>query len=172
MIGGMPPAMTAPPPNADRLQDFADLKPHHPIGVLDVLDCRLLREWPHRLKRFARVGPILNFRQPSRDQVFTVAYTDREASYLKRFTFGGAILGKEYFCIHEKSRILFIEEGTPEKLYIKYKTVPHQKVSQQVCKPDDVAVRSPKTRGNQISIKDVATISSKPLRNWDADAAT
>ncbi len=48
---------------------------------------------------------------PERDRVFTCAYTDREASYLKRFTFGGAILDKAYLCIPEKSRISILCAG-------------------------------------------------------------
>src|SRR5439155_849307 len=46
---------------------------------------------------------------PDRDKVYTCAYTDREATYMKRFTFGGTIMNKEYFCIPEKARILFFE---------------------------------------------------------------
>jgi hypothetical protein len=46
--------------------------------------------------------------------VFTCAYTDREASYLKRFTFGGTILNKVYSCIPEKSRILYFAPDTPK----------------------------------------------------------
>jgi hypothetical protein len=109
---------------------------------------------------------------PERDKVFTVAYTNRDASYLKRFTFGGMILDREYFCIQEKSRILFFEPGTPDTLYIKYKAVPHQKVSQQTCKPGELGVKNAKARGNQISIKDVQSVNTKPPRNWEADAAT
>ena len=119
------------------------------------------------------VGPDLVYcGLPDRDKVFTCAYTNREASYLKRFTFGGMILDREYFCIQEKSRILYLEEGTPEKLYIKYKPAPHQKVSQQTCKPSDLEVRGAKSRGNQISIKDVQSVNEKPPRNWDEAAAT
>ena len=119
------------------------------------------------------VGPDLVFCAiPDREKVFTCAYTNREATYLKRFTFGGTILDKEYFCIPEKSKILFFEPETPTQLYIKYKSAPHQKVSQQTCNPAEVDVKSPKTLGRQISIKDVATISSKPLRNWDESAPT
>lgn len=109
---------------------------------------------------------------PDRERVFTLAYTNREASYLKRFTFGGMIMEKEYSCIPEKSKILFFQPDTPEKLYIKYKIVPHQKVSQQICNPAELAVKSAKTLGNQISIKEVASINSKQPRNWDAEATT
>ncbi len=43
------------------------------------------------------VGPELFYcGLPDRERVFTCAYTDRNASYLKRFTFGGTIMNKAY----------------------------------------------------------------------------
>jgi hypothetical protein len=104
--------------------------------------------------------------------VFTLVYTNRDANYLKRFTFGGTIMNKEYFCIPEKSRILLFEPDTPAELYIRYKPAPHQKIYQQTCKPSELSVKGAKARGNQLSIKEIATVSSKPLRNWDVEAAT
>jgi topoisomerase-4 subunit A len=119
------------------------------------------------------VGPDLFYcGLPERERVFTLAYTNREATYLKRFTFGGTILDKEYFCIPEKSKILFFEPDTPKELFIRYKPAPYQKVNQQTCDPSEVEVKGAKTRGRQVSIKDVASITSKPTRGWDPDAAT
>ncbi len=109
---------------------------------------------------------------PDREKVFTCAYTDRNASYLKRFTFGGTILNKAYLCIPEKSRILFFEPDTPKKLYVRYKPALHQKISQQTCDPAKVEVKSPKTRGRQISIKDISSVTAEPTRGWDEQAAT
>lgn len=109
---------------------------------------------------------------PEREKIFTCAYTDRNASYLKRFTFGGSILNKAYLCIPEKSRILFFEPDTPKKLYVRYKPAPHQKVSQQTCDPSKVEVKSPKTRGRQLSIKDISSVTTEPTRGWDDKAAT
>jgi topoisomerase-4 subunit A len=109
---------------------------------------------------------------PDRDQVFTCAYTDREASYLKRFKFGGTILNKVYACIPEKSRILFFAPETPKLLYVRYKPAPHQKVSQQTCDPSLVEVKNPRTLGRQISIKDISSVTAEPTRGWDDDAAT
>jgi topoisomerase-4 subunit A len=119
------------------------------------------------------VGPDLVYAAvPERDRVMTAAYTNRDATYLKRFTFGGAILDKEYFCIPPKSKILFFEADTPAELYIRYKPAPYQKINQQTCKPADVEVKGPKTRGRQISIKEVGAIGGKPPRGWDAEAPT
>jgi topoisomerase-4 subunit A len=119
------------------------------------------------------VGPDLVYSTvPERDRVITLSYTNRNATYLKRFTFGGTILNKEYFCIPPKSKILFFEPGTPKELFIRYKTAPYQKINQQTCDPAKVEVKGPKTRGRQISIKEVAAINSKPPRGWDPEAAT
>ena len=119
------------------------------------------------------VGPELFYcGLPERERVFTCAYTNRNASYLKRFTFGGTILNKAYSCIPEKSRILFFAPDTPATLYIRYKPAPHQKVSQQTCAPSDVEVKGPKTRGRQLSIKDISSVTSEPTRGWDEKATT
>jgi topoisomerase IV subunit A len=119
------------------------------------------------------VGPELFFcGLPERDRVFTCAYTNRQASYLKRFKFGGTILNKAYSCIGEKSRILFFAPDTPKILYIRYKPAPHQKINQQTCDPKDIEIKGPKTRGRQISIKDISSVTAEPTRGWDEKAAT
>ncbi len=119
------------------------------------------------------VGPDLVYcGLPERERVFTLAYTNREATYLKRFTFGGTIMNKVYHCIPPKSRVLFFEPNTPPQLYIKYKPAPYQKIHQQTCNPAQVEVKGPKTRGRQISVKDISSINSQPSRGWDPDAAT
>ena len=119
------------------------------------------------------VGPDLIYcGLPERDRVFTLAYTNREATYLKRFTFGGTILNKLYHCIPAKSRVLYFEPDTPPELFIKYKPAPYQKINQQTCNPAEVEVKGPKTIGRQISIKDVSSINSKPPRGWDSEGPT
>lgn len=119
------------------------------------------------------VGPELFYAGlPDRERTFTCAYTDRNASYLKRFTFGGTIMNKAYSCIPEKSRILYFAPDTPKQLYVRYKPAPHQKISQQTCDPSKIEVKSPKTRGRQISIKDISSVTAEPTRGWDEKAAT
>jgi len=120
------------------------------------------------------VGPDLLYAGlPERERIFTVAYSTREATYLKRFAFGGTILDKEYqLCPEPKSKVLFFEPDTPEQLYIKYKPAPYQRVSQQTAKPGELAVKNAKARGNQVSIKEVGSIQSKPPRNWDENEPT
>ena len=119
------------------------------------------------------VGPHLFYcGLPERDQVFTLAYSNRQASYLKRFTFGGSILNKLYNLTPPKSRILFFEADTPDTLYIRYKPAAYQKINQQTCHPAEIEVKGAKTRGRQISVKDVSSITTKPTRGWDEKAAT
>ena len=91
---------------------------------------------------------------------------------MKRFSFGGTILNKDYQCAPPKSKVLFFEVDTPEQIYIKYKPAPYQRIDQQVANPSELLVKSAKARGNQVSIKEVASVRSKPPRNWDAEAAT
>ena len=119
------------------------------------------------------VGPdVIYCAVPDRDRVMTMAYSTRDAAYLKRFTFGGTILDKEYFCTPPKSKVLYIEEGTPAQLFIRFKPAPYQKVNQQTCNPAEVEVKGPKTLGRQISIKEVGAVASTPPRGWDAEAPT
>lgn len=121
------------------------------------------------------VGPELVYAGlPARDRVFTLAYSTRDAVYLKRFTFGGTILDKEYTCVPpgEKCRVHFLAPDTPATLYIRYKPAPRQKINQQTCAPAEIEVRGPRTRGRQISIKEVASITAEPTRGWDPDAPT
>jgi topoisomerase-4 subunit A len=109
---------------------------------------------------------------PEREREMTMAYRHKGVTYLKRFTFGGTILNKDYRLCPEKSKILFFEPGTPEVLYIKYKAAPRQKVSQQTANPGELGIKSAKAKGNQVSIKEVHSIRTKPPKNWDAKAAT
>ncbi len=119
------------------------------------------------------VGPDMVYcGLPERERVFTLAYTNRDATYLKRFTFGGTIMDKVYHCIPLKSKILFFESDTPAELYIRYKPAAYQKINQQTCKPSEVEVKGAKTRGRQLSIKDVSSINSQPSRGWDPEAPT
>jgi hypothetical protein len=57
-------------------------------------------------------------------------------------------------------------------LYIRYKPAPHQKINQQICCPGDLAVKGVQSRGNQLSIKEIASITVKPTRGWDPNDST
>ena len=55
---------------------------------------------------------------------------------------------------------------------MRYKPAPHQKISQQTCDPSLVDVKTPKTLGRQISIKDISSVTANPTRGWDDSAPT
>jgi topoisomerase IV subunit A len=121
------------------------------------------------------VGPdLIHCGLPDREQVFTLVYSDRDAAYIKRFTFGGYIMDKDYWCTQEgaKCKVLFLAPDTPATLYIRYKPAPHQKINQQTCNPSEIEVKGAKTRGRQLTIKDVGAIDIKPPRGWDSEANT
>jgi topoisomerase-4 subunit A len=108
---------------------------------------------------------------PDREAVFTMIYQTKDACYLKRFTFGGTIMNKEYSLVPvgTKARVVYFEKGTPDQLFIRYKPMPRQKINQQTCKPKDLAVKGAKARGKQISIKNIGNIGAKPPKNWDPE---
>lgn len=118
----------------------------------------------------------------SRDQVYTLVYSTPGATYLKRFTFGGTILNKEYSCVPPKAKILLLTTEAMEKLFIKYKPLkpgksgraPTAKAAQQ---PDEqvidmatVPVQTPKTLGSQISQKSVDWLKTTRPRGWSEEA--
>ena len=57
-------------------------------------------------------------------------------------------------------------------VYVRYKPALHQKVHQQTCDPTKIEVKSPKTRGRQLSIKDISSVTAEPTRGWDEKETT
>lgn len=103
-----------------------------------------------------------------RDREFIMAYTHKATTYLKRFTFGGAIQNKEYsLCPEAKCKVVLFEEGAPEHIYVKFAPMKNQRVHQQLLQVTNYAVKGAKTKGYQITMKKVQNISTKRPRNWD-----
>ena len=119
---------------------------------------------------------------------FTLVYEEGSYgfSYIKRFTFGGLIRNKEYHLAPAKgkTKILFLQEGCPETLYVKYKPAKGQKIHQQYFLPREkverlnaetrkpekrevVEVRGAGTKGKQLSSKSIARIASAKGSWWD-----
>ena len=119
---------------------------------------------------------------------FTLVYEEGSYgfSYIKRFTFGGLIRNKEYRLAPAKGRtkILFLQEGCPDTIYVKYKPAKGQKIHQQHFLPkeqvvrtnletgkpekqDVVLIRAAGTKGKQLSTKPIARISSAKGSWWD-----
>ena len=106
-------------------------------------------------------------------------------AYIKRFTFGGMINNKEYRLAPEKSKVLFFDEGCPEKLYVKFKPAKNQKIHQMLFQPLEpvdkgagekkplVEIRGATARGIQLTTKAIARVSPTKGSWWnDGEAST
>jgi len=107
-----------------------------------------------------------------RDRVMTLVYEAGGISHLKRFAFGGVIQNKDYFCAPEAEnpKALFFSDDAPATLYVKYAPRKGQQIHQQEFDPAKVVVRTPKTRGIQMTTKRIASIATQKPRNWDDKA--
>jgi topoisomerase-4 subunit A len=107
----------------------------------------------------------------NRDREMTCVYTQNDYgfSYVKRFTFGGAIQNKEYRLAPENSEVLLLVEGTPETIYLKYKPAKGQRIHQQSFTPAEVLVKGVSARGIQMTSKDIAKIDTQLPRWWEND---
>ena len=119
---------------------------------------------------------------------FTCVYEEGSYgfSYIKRFRFGGLIRNKDYWLAPEKpkSKILLLQKGCPETLYVKFKPAKGQKIHQQHFLPKElvsrvnretgtnekqevVPIRSATTKGKQLTTKPIAKVSGTKGSWWD-----
>ncbi|MFZ4395550.1 MAG: DNA topoisomerase IV subunit A [Kiritimatiellia bacterium] len=106
-----------------------------------------------------------------RDRQLTCVYTQKDHgfSYLKRFTFGGAIQNKEYRLAPENSEVQLLQEGTPETIYVKYRPAKSQRIHQQTFTPSEVGIKGVSARGIQMTSKGISKIESHKPRWWEDD---
>lgn len=102
-----------------------------------------------------------------RDRVMTVVYTAGGITYLKRFTFGGAIMNKEYWCTPPDAKVWLISDQDPEQIFVLYAPAKGQRINQQVYHPRDVAVKGVSARGVQMTVKEIKTVGITKPRRWD-----
>lgn len=103
-----------------------------------------------------------------RDKQYTAVYTDSRITYLKRFSFGGVIMNKDYYLTQgEKSKLQLLVDGAPEAIYVKYNKAKGQRIHQQRFNPSDIAVKGVKSRGNRMTTKNIKYIDVQPGRWWD-----
>lgn len=123
-------------------------------------------------ERFFVTGGLQLADKADRKQEYTIVYTDQETgfTYMKRFATGGTILEKEYRCTTDAAKVLLLEKGVPEAIYLKYKPSKGQRIHQQVFQPADVPVKGAKARGNQMTAKKIARIATSKPRWWDDEA--
>jgi len=101
-----------------------------------------------------------------RERVLTVVFSLDDFTYMKRFKVGGTIMNKDYECAPKGAEVLFLQEGTPETIYVKYKPRKGQRIHQQAFHPGDIPVKSAKAKGNQMTAKAIARIAAEKPRWW------
>ena len=106
--------------------------------------------------------------QFDRDRVYTMVYTLEGVTSLKRFTFGGAIMNREYLCTPKAAKVHLFVEGCPKEIFVKYRPARNQRIHQQVFRAADAQVKGVKARGQQMTVKKIASVSTTKPRNWDA----
>lgn len=131
---------------------------------------------PEREKVFVDKD-VFRFFVFNRDQIYTCVYTETEVPFtcLKRFSFGGVILNKDYELLPEPGTIRFFEPGTPPTLWIKFRKTAGLRILQKSLKPEEeVAVKGVRARGKQITTKVISAIDGgeKPPRFWDSTLET
>lgn len=109
---------------------------------------------------------LLMCAKADRERILTVVYTVDQFTYMKRFKVGGTIMNKDYQCAPEGSEILFMQEGTPETIYVKYKPAKGQRIHQQLFHPGDIPVKGAKAKGNQMTAKAIGRIAAEKPRWW------
>jgi len=114
---------------------------------------------------------LLHAEPYDRNAVYTVVYREHQITYLKRFKFGGVILNREYQCIPDGANLLFFDTSGQQELYVKYKKEKRQRIHQQIFHPERVAVKGVKSKGIQMTVKRIKSITARKPRNWDQDTS-
>lgn len=107
-----------------------------------------------------------------RDREMTCVYTHQKSTFIKRFTFGGTIMNRDYQLAPEGSKILMLVEGCPEELYLRYRPAKGQRIHQQFFKTEGLLVKGSKAKGNRLTTKSIQYIDTKPGRWWRDDEET
>ena len=126
---------------------------------------------------------VIRFEIFDRERLYTAVFGSRAESFAKRFAFGGTILNKEYLCIPEKMRVHLLHDGSPERLFIKfreYKLKPGQRKppkgargpEREIILVANLPVQNPRTRGTLLSERDVETVTTARPRNWPDDVVS
>ena len=112
--------------------------------------------------------------------LYTLVYsTPSSATYLKRFTFGGTILNKEYQCVPPKAKIHLLDlRDRSSAVYIKYKPFKPGKrggmgkgggnqPDEQIVEMAELPVQTPKQLGTLISHRAVDWLKTTRPRGWN-----
>ena len=104
---------------------------------------------------------LIYFNIFDRDKIFTIVYSTPDATFLKRFTFGGAIMNRDYNCAQEQAKIRYLTDRTVSDLRLKYRHVKGARIDEQTFQVGELPLRGPKSRGNQITKRTVTSVTAK-----------
>ena len=96
-----------------------------------------------------------------RDKIFTIVYSTSAATFIKRFTFGGAIMNRDYNCAQQHAKIRYLTDRPVTEIRLKYRHVKGARVDEQAFAADAFAVRGPKSRGNRVTKRTVTSATAK-----------
>jgi topoisomerase IV subunit A len=96
-----------------------------------------------------------------RDKIFTMVYSTPKATFLKRFSIGGAIMNRDYDCAQEDSKIKYLTDRPVQQLRLKYRHTKGARIDEQTFSTDQIAIRGPKTRGIQVTKRTVTSVVAK-----------
>ncbi|MBR5588454.1 MAG: DNA topoisomerase IV subunit A [Kiritimatiellae bacterium] len=106
----------------------------------------------------------------NRDDVFTCIYYEPiyGFTYIKRFRWGGMIMNKDYSLVPENATILLLCKGTPEAVYVKFKYMKGQRITQQVFDPSEARITAASSKGIQMTPKQIERIDINKPTWWVA----
>jgi len=96
-----------------------------------------------------------------REKVFTLVYSTPSATFLKRFTFGGAIMNRDYNCAQENAKIKWLTDRSIQEIRLKYRHVKGARIDEQTFQTNELAIRGPKSRGNQVTKRIVTSVTAR-----------
>jgi topoisomerase IV subunit A len=96
-----------------------------------------------------------------REKIFTLVYSTPQATFLKRFAFGGAIMNRDYHCAQEKAKIRLLTDRPVTEIRLKYRHAKGARTDEQSFSVGDFAVRGPKTLGNQVTKRTVTSVTAR-----------
>ena len=96
-----------------------------------------------------------------REKVFTLVYSTPQATFLKRFAFGGAIMNRDYHCAQENAKIRLLTDRPVNEIRLKYRHAKGARSDEQSFSVGDFAIRGPKTLGNQVTKRTVTSVTAR-----------
>ena len=83
------------------------------------------------------------------------------------------IANKEYSLVPEGATVILFCVGTPEALYVKFKYMKGQRITQQIFDPSEARISSASSKGIQMTPKQIERIDTKKAQWWvDAEGST